>query len=164
MKLLKAQYIIFLKEKFQDLCCSLILVVTLSACPVLKFNVDDQLGSKNSVGRLTKSRLIVSPIASSEYQKVKQEVAEEIIHACTKQGIQNLNNVMQLRQCLEFVDMKCNENNSCQYSGYIKSESGGRWDYTKYDADIDINKGWHSLKIKVTTDSNYKTIFEEKKE
>ena len=136
MKLLKAQYIIFLKEKLQYLCCSLILAVTLSACPVLKFNVDDQLGSKNSVGRLTKSRLIVSPIASSEYHKVKQEVAEEIIHACTTQGMQNLNNMMQLRQCLEFVDMKCNKNNFCQYSGYIKSESGGRWDYTKYDADI----------------------------
>nr|WP_314269119.1 hypothetical protein [uncultured Kingella sp.] len=164
MKLLKVKYIMFLKEKFQYLCCSLILAATLSACPVLKFNVDDQLGSKNSVGRLTKSRLIVSPIASSEYQKVKQEVAEKIINTCTRQGIQNLNNVIQLRQCLEFVNMKCNENNFCQYSGYIKSESGGRWYYTQYDADIDINKGWHSLIIKVTTDGNYKTIFEERKE
>ena len=69
MKLLKVQYIMFLKEKFQYLCCSLILAATLSACPVLKFNVDDQLGSKNSVGRLTKSRLIVSPIASSNIKK-----------------------------------------------------------------------------------------------
>lgn len=158
MKLLKAQYIIFLKEKCQYLCCSLILAVTLSACPVLKFNVDDQLGSKNSVGRIAKSMLITDPIDDPEYRKIKfQQVAERIINICTEQGLHNLKNPSQFKQCLELVDMKCDTNDVCRYDGYTKTENenGGTWNRIEYSISIDIKKGWTSLNIEAEWKRNY---------
>ena len=157
MKLLKVQYIMFLKEKCQYLCC-LILAATLSACPVLKFNVDDQLGSKNSVGRIAKSMLITDPIDDPEYRKIKfQQVAERIINICTEQGLHNLKNPIQFRQCLELVDMKCDKNDVCRYDGYTKTENenGGTWNRIEYSISIDIKKGWTSLNIEAEWKRNY---------
>ena len=102
--------------------------------------------------------LITDPIDDPEYRKIKfQQVAERIINICTEQGLHNLKNPSQFKQCLELVDMKCDKNNVCRYDGYTKTENenGGTWNRIEYSISIDIKKGWTSLNIEAEWKRNY---------
>ena len=93
-----------------------------------------------------------------------QQVAERIINICTEQGLHNLKNPIQFRQCLELVDMKCDKNDVCRYDGYTKTENenGGTWNRIEYSISIDIKKGWTSLNIEAEWKRNYKANSERK--
>ena len=151
---------LFLEIKLQYLWHNLLLAGMLSACytQIPKYEVDDQLGSKHTIGRIMENQIISIPIRSDEYQKAKFMIASSIIEKCSKKGITDLRNLKQFRLCMELAGMKCNENNFCNYHGYKRINLSTkksfrapypdrRYEYFEYNADIDISKGWKSFNI-----------------
>ena len=73
-----------------------------------KFDTDDKLGSQNSIGRKIEHIHVTD---QSDPNKVRYEIEKMVSNACSRYGITGLNDLQNFRKCVEFVDMKCNDNN-----------------------------------------------------
>ena len=152
--------LISLKQKTLHLwCCLLLLISILSACytPLPDLNIDDQLGSKYSMGRIMQSRLISS---TADLNQEKYKLIQTITEVCAEQEITSLNTPRELKQCMELIDMRCDDNGLCRYHGFQqpmpatksnsrKNTSDRKPFYYEYNATININEGWKSLEISV---------------
>ena len=109
------------------------------------------------MGRIMQSRLISS---AADLNQEKYKLIQAITEVCAEQGITNLKTPGELKQCMELIDMRCNDNGLCRYYGFQrpmpatkpnsrKNTSDRKPFYYEYNASIDINEGWKSLEISV---------------